>query len=297
MTDSALDADPNEGYEYLRTSVGIEVVEANEYSVSVSLADANGLQIVGKRVNQSLTAGAAIVDVNLNGQAICAAQIDGPYAADIRIYDANDNLLTAGQYITNAYIADSFSKPPVLFNGQYSDTGIDYNSNGLYEHLKIQVELNVWQPGTYDLYGWLYDLSDAVIDTEIVTDINLPIGTATVDLLFEGVKIAQKRVDGPYILGYVGCKSSDPNSILVQQTNVYQTGIYFPSMFEPGLELLMNGDFSGNGIVDYWDLMILSGQWLQAPGIPSADIAPEGPDGIVNFLDFAAFAENWLSGI
>ncbi|MHC4152127.1 MAG: right-handed parallel beta-helix repeat-containing protein [Planctomycetota bacterium] len=53
-------------------------------------------------------------------------------------------------------------------------------------------------------------------------------------------------------------------------------------------------NLDGIGGVDFDDLAILISQWLQAPSTPSADIAPETPDNIVNFLDFAIFAEYWL---
>ncbi len=53
-------------------------------------------------------------------------------------------------------------------------------------------------------------------------------------------------------------------------------------------------DITGEGDVDWADLRILAEQWLQPPGIPSADIAPEPVDGIVNFLDFAVLAEDWM---
>jgi hypothetical protein len=57
------------------------------------------------------------------------------------------------------------------------------------------------------------------------------------------------------------------------------------------------GDFDGNGKVDSQDLAILADQWLEPPGNPSADIAPlPTGDGIVNFLDFALFAQHWLEG-
>ncbi len=53
-------------------------------------------------------------------------------------------------------------------------------------------------------------------------------------------------------------------------------------------------DFDNNNKINFADFTILSGQWLQAPGSPSADIAPEVPDGFVDFLDLAVFVENWL---
>jgi len=57
-------------------------------------------------------------------------------------------------------------------------------------------------------------------------------------------------------------------------------------------------DITGDGKVNFEDLKVIANQWLQQPGIPSADIAPQ-PDGddIVNFLDFAKFASNWLDGV
>jgi len=58
------------------------------------------------------------------------------------------------------------------------------------------------------------------------------------------------------------------------------------------------GDFAGGCNVDFADLEVLAEQWLQPPGTPSADIAPQpNGDGIVNFLDFAILASHWLEGI
>ena len=55
-----------------------------------------------------------------------------------------------------------------------------------------------------------------------------------------------------------------------------------------------SADFNCNGIVDYEDLEILCGQWLQSPTFPSADIYPETGDGIIDFFDFGVLAYDWL---
>jgi len=47
--------------------------------------------------------------------------------------------------------------------------------------------------------------------------------------------------------------------------------------------------------VDVYDLAVFLQQWLQHSA-SGADIAPDGGDGIVNMLDFAAIAEDWLQG-
>jgi predicted aspartyl protease len=58
----------------------------------------------------------------------------------------------------------------------------------------------------------------------------------------------------------------------------------------------------GDGRVDYLDLAELVSHWLETSispdWNPECDLAPpSSPDGIVNFLDFAVLAEHWLEGV
>jgi hypothetical protein len=68
------------------------------------------------------------------------------------------------------------------------------------------------------------------------------------------------------------------------------------SLSELDLEPKVLGDITGDKTVDYADLMLLVDQWLSSPGDPSADIAPDGGDGIVNFQDYAVLAGHWMEG-
>jgi hypothetical protein len=55
-------------------------------------------------------------------------------------------------------------------------------------------------------------------------------------------------------------------------------------------------DLNNDGIVNLPDFAILALQWLDAPGVPSADIAPFGGDNIVDGLDLCVLADSWLKG-
>ncbi|OHB51529.1 MAG: hypothetical protein A2Y10_11690 [Planctomycetes bacterium GWF2_41_51] len=58
---------------------------------------------------------------------------------------------------------------------------------------------------------------------------------------------------------------------------------------------VISGDLQPDGAVDMLDLAIMANQWLDEPGVPSADIVPApGGDNIVNFRDFAELANHWL---
>jgi hypothetical protein len=59
-------------------------------------------------------------------------------------------------------------------------------------------------------------------------------------------------------------------------------------------EYAPTADVTGNCVVDWEDFAVLGNQWLGAPGMPSADIAPNPPDGAVNELDLAVLAGEWL---
>jgi hypothetical protein len=58
----------------------------------------------------------------------------------------------------------------------------------------------------------------------------------------------------------------------------------------PGL----TGDIDGDCYVTAVDYAFLAHQWLDLPGEPPADIAPDPPDGFVDWLDLCALACDWL---
>lgn len=60
------------------------------------------------------------------------------------------------------------------------------------------------------------------------------------------------------------------------------------------LKLCPAADLSDDCCVNLIDFALLGGQWGQTPGEPSADIAPEGGDGVVNLLDLDILADQWL---
>ena len=57
-------------------------------------------------------------------------------------------------------------------------------------------------------------------------------------------------------------------------------------MLAPSTEISI-ADINTDWMVNLDDVLILALQWLNVPGEPSADIAPETPDNFVNGLDFA----------
>ncbi|ARN57199.1 carbohydrate-binding domain-containing protein [Sedimentisphaera salicampi] len=53
-------------------------------------------------------------------------------------------------------------------------------------------------------------------------------------------------------------------------------------------------DINEDGQIDLLDYAILAGQWQLPVGTYSADISPQGGDGVVNIADLLEFAQSWL---
>jgi hypothetical protein len=56
-------------------------------------------------------------------------------------------------------------------------------------------------------------------------------------------------------------------------------------------------DIVPDGQINMEDLTVLIEQWLDVPASPSADIAPQPLDNVVNIEDFALLAAHWLEGV
>ena len=84
-------------------------------------------------------------------------------------------------------------------------------------------------------------------------------------------------------IGHTNSKG-DPNS------SIYPTTLSLTIIPPPG-------DINADGKVNFKDFAILGNQWRQTPGVPSADIAPLGGNGVVDLFDLDVLADDWLKGI
>jgi len=55
------------------------------------------------------------------------------------------------------------------------------------------------------------------------------------------------------------------------------------------------GDFNADGRVNLTDYAMFAEHWLESPAADPFDIAPDDPDRVIDFLDLAQFAGNWLN--
>ena len=149
---------------------------------------------------------------------------------------------------------------------------------------------------------------------------NSPVNSpgAAIDLLMPGVNIYSTYKDGgyatmsgtsmssPHAVGLVALyiaengRAVDANGVYTIRQALINSGVTqdnpqgLATLNDPdsnweNIGYYIPGDLNHDGSVDFEDLAKLAAYWLDYE--PSVDIAPAGGDGIINFLDFAKFAE------
>ena len=145
--------------------------------------------------------------------------------------------------------------------GVYSDYGVDTNSDGKFEYLAIDVEINATIAGYYRVViTYLTNTSDFIYVTNSTFAGNLAIGKHTITVLLLGSDILRSRIDGPYTLYQVQLKYNF--SIADTKFNPYTTSYYqyqqfgAPPAFFTDKYSDAGVDLNGNGLFEYLNFTI-----------------------------------------
>jgi hypothetical protein len=145
--------------------------------------------------------------------------------------------------------------PAAAFTGIYSDGGRDINSDGLYNYLTIDVDMDATVAGNYSIEGWLYDVNGTDIGWAGVSTY-LTVGIQTVGLNFDGKDIQEHGVNGSYYLKNL-VLFDENSAVLGYIVDAYTTSAYNytdfqtpPSQFTDAY-LDYGTDIDGDGLYEY----------------------------------------------
>ena len=220
-------------------------------------------------------------------------------------YYVNDSLVKSGinfrstsvSYLTKVYLYNYSNS-----QAWWDEIGFSTGSGGGYTPAGdiVSTPINLPADGTWGIVDFNTITPD---DTALTVDI-LPAIDSTPITGYENVSSGAdlSGISEPAIRLRANLSTNDPNTtpVLHNWSVTYTDPAGIESVWsniESSRQCGTPGDFEPDCDVDWSDLAVLAGQWLQIPSTPSADIAPlpEG-DGMVNFLDFAEFAIYWLEG-
>jgi hypothetical protein len=138
------------------------------------------------------------VGLSFPGEDIYRARNDGPFGVHLILYDASDTL-DQNDHTTQAYDFTAFQKPVAVLAPPHTDTGLDTDGDGFFDHLAVEVQIEVREGGifllTADLWGSLIDRTSNFT--------TLAPGLHAVPVWFDGRHINASDVDGPYQVSLV----------------------------------------------------------------------------------------------
>lgn len=252
--DIGIDTDSNGIYEELQVSAEVVAGVPGTYTLHGILQDSTGNYISSSDTTVALGNTAATLSLSFSGKQVFNSKLNGPYQAALVLIDEKGKELTSILHNTNEYSHTSFDAPSAVFDMSFSDHGEDYNADGLYDALAVNVGVHAHESGTYTVIGSLHDMSGEFIATT-QTEIYFSQGSQSVTLYFDGSVIRNHGVNGPYRLFALELVQNDSNSI-DSVIDPYQTNSYAYTDFQSSTQITADTftdyglDFNQNGLYD-----------------------------------------------
>jgi len=228
-SDEGVDTDGNGIFDNVGVSASIRVRTSGHYRVQVTF-DKNGRTLGQAASEADFSPGAQTVSLQIPGQRLRRAAIDGPYSVVVEVTDAAGRRLADRRFASQSYTAATFDVPLTL-DASSTDQGVDLNGNGLFDVLRFSLKSKVTRSGSYRLSA---RLRPAAAHGEVLAehDYSFAAGDQTVTFDVPGYLIRTQGVDGPYTAAFV--VRSLPSGLVVDAVDYpHATGGYAHTSFDP----------------------------------------------------------------
>jgi hypothetical protein len=204
--DKGIDTDGDGLFNSLQIGVDINVTDPAPYEISVQYLYGTVWVYISNYSDIFLYPGIQTVNVSLNGAKIHASHgnVSGVSYIQLFVYDEESYSYYTIGYMSSISLNKAYSyaefDPYAFFTGTILDEGVDEDHDGLYDYLKISVEVNVTDAGRYeiDLNNLVGNHSDYVYEYQYVQD-EFEIGVYFMNLTVYGPKIYGVHVNPVYV--------------------------------------------------------------------------------------------------
>ncbi len=176
--------------------------------------------------------------VEIPAASVWAQGYDGSWYMYMYTYDHySSTQFDYDYYDTDYYYVSSFDSPAVQFDPPHNDYGLDTDSDGYYDYLMFEIELDCYEDGVYTVYMDLYDYYDDYV-TSLWSTESMSVGNEDVDFAVEGWILYYNGVSG-YFSADLWVEDSEGNVLdydYIDYTVDYYYSWYFegvPAWFYP----------------------------------------------------------------
>lgn len=281
-----IDLNGNGALDRIAIDADLQAAVAGTYRLTVQISAA-GKKLVGSG-DVALTPGARTASATFDTQELVQRGLgQGPYSVDVVELNYLDNgrVLFADRKFDQGQIDfrnSVFERAALRLTGVSTNAGVDSNGNGLFDELRLSLQIDVQSAGNYAFSGRLADQLGSAI-TLYASSANLAAGLVNVEFRFSGRDIGARGLSGPYILDNLLVTDGANRSLSVAGAAA-QTAAYSYTQFEGAAR--NPADLDNNGRVDCADVAIVRASYGRRTGQPGFDPrADVNRDGVVNLID------------
>lgn len=238
----------------------VEVRTAGPIRLRATLKGASGKTITARtETADGAPIGQTPFELRLSGRDIAAYGADGPYT--VRINGADGRPV---EFETGAHSASDFTRPFLKFSGTGADAGVDTDGDGLFDALRVALDIDVDSSATYGYSVALVGASGGRV-AFAMGEATLSAGAEQLTVDFGGAEIRRAAQTGAFrVEALATLTSGDRARTLARGVPVgYTTASYAPEAFEYAavldlevLEGITQGgtDADGDGLFDTYEV-------------------------------------------
>ncbi|MHA2252897.1 MAG: hypothetical protein ACXAD7_21215 [Candidatus Kariarchaeaceae archaeon] len=151
-----------------------------------------------------------------------------------RVDDFSDGSNFPDQWITSqTYSSSEFDGPGAQLTHIFNDYGEDTDSDGLYNNLIVDVQVNVTKPGSYQVSSWIEE-NDTQINIDWASNTEyLDVGIRWITLVFEGLEFYESDLNDNIKFESLTLFDNNLNGASVDNNNSAVLSHYLFSEFDP----------------------------------------------------------------
>jgi len=245
-------------YDELVVEVSVYAVNSAWCYLEGNLRTASDVSIAWDSISYYHSPGMNTIELRYYGWNIRDMASDGPYSVVLYLYDGSYNLIDQGVHDTSVYAYTDFAERPGVFITPFTDEVPDADSDGRYDYLQVNVDVDINRAGRFVLSASLYDSSWLWLEDAEVDD-TFDVGQHTLAFVFDAWNIRSVAASGQF--NFEIDLYAEIDAVLTwMDYEWYQTTSYDVSLFEgpPGLFEPPHGDHGVDLDSDLlWDYLVV----------------------------------------
>jgi parallel beta-helix repeat protein len=233
FSDAGYDIDGDTLFEGITLEVTLRVQQAGYYRLILILESDNPYSLETSNIkgywHGYLDASLETVQIKISAISFYSTKLNGPFSVDIAYIKHHHFIVNA--YNTSFYNFNQFGLPSLYLTGTYDDRGQDTDTDGFFNELIIEPEINVTLNGTYYIRLWLNTINGENSFDRIV-ERDFEVGIHTVSISFDVSSLFSQRLNTSYWVESIRIQNWESETILwVYSPHI--TRVYNYTEFDP----------------------------------------------------------------